>query len=250
MVIMKRKNYFTLIVLRGCIVLALIGLSISIYAYYTSKESYEIARNTYSTISAQYVDNDSDKINNIDFKNLLQINNNIVGWIKSDDSIINYAIVQGNDNDYYLTHMIDNSYNKAGAIFMDYTNSSDFSDQNTIIYGHNMKDGSMFAYLLNYKDQAFYDKHPSMYLYTIDSIYKIDIIAGIIISGDEDYLKTKFINNDDKINYVNSLIVFSTFLSTTKISPDDLLITLSTCSYDFQDARYVLFGKLTTLETQ
>ena len=166
----------------------------------------------------------------------------IVGWIRSDDSIINYAIVQGSDNDHYLTHMIDNTYNSAGAIFMDYTNNPDFSDDNTIIYGHNMKDGSMFAYLLNYKDQAFYDQHPSMYLYTIESVYKIDIFAGIIISGDEDYLSTSFINNEEKNHYISSLKENSTFDSEIAITQSDRLITLSTCSYDFLDARYVLFG--------
>ena len=245
---MKRKIFRPIIILRACIVVSLVGLFISVYFYYITKLSYETARNTYSIISNQYASSDYAREDNIDFSSLTKINEAVVGWIRSDDSVINYAILQGSDNDYYLTHMIDNSYNKAGSIFMDYTNNADFSDENTIIYGHNMKDGSMFAYLLNYKDQAFYNQHPSMNLYTLNGVFQIDIFAGIIVSGDENYLSTNFINTEEKINYLTNIKENSTFVSEIEPTKNSRLITLSTCSYDFEDARYVLFGIINIIE--
>lgn len=161
---MKFKKSYLLQVIRYCVVISILGFGLSIYLYYTSLASYEAARSTYSSIRDQYINNEHESEINIDFDGLSVINDDIVGWIRSIDNVIDYAIVQGSDNEHYLTHMFDKSYNKAGAIFMDYSNDPDFSDENTIIYGHNMKDGSMFAYLLNYKDQTFYDQHPIMNL--------------------------------------------------------------------------------------
>ena len=90
----------------------------------------------------------------------------IIGWIYSDGTPINYPIVQTTNNEYYLRRLIDGTYNQAGSIFMDYKNSSDFSDYNTIIYGHNMKNDSMFGTLTSYESQDYYNEHKEMYLYS------------------------------------------------------------------------------------
>ena len=87
-------------------------------------------------------------------------------------------MTQAEDNDYYLRHLYDGTYNKAGCLFADYENKKDFSDRNTIIYGHNMRDGSMFASLNEYKEQSYYDSHPQMYLVTPDGGYLCDIFAA------------------------------------------------------------------------
>ena len=87
----------------------------------------------------------------VDFDQLRQQNEDVTAWLYLPDSVINYPVLQHGDNDYYLTRQIDGSYNKNGSIFMDYRNASDFSDRNTIIYGHHMRTGNMFGKLVNFK---------------------------------------------------------------------------------------------------
>lgn len=105
-------------------------------------------------------------INGVNFLSLEAINPDVVGWIAAEGTEIDYPVVRGKDNDFYLRHLFMGEQNKLGSIFMDYRNHSDFSNKNTIIYGHNMKDGSMFSSLIKYKDQHYYDKFPTMQLYT------------------------------------------------------------------------------------
>lgn len=94
------------------------------------------------------------------------------------DTAINYPVVQGEDNAYYLGHLFGGEENAAGCLFVDYLCDQDFSSDNTIVYGHNMKNGSMFATLLAYKDETFYKAHPTMQLQTADAVYLIELIAG------------------------------------------------------------------------
>ncbi len=99
----------------------------------------------------------------VDFEALRKENGDVVGWLYCEDTPINYPIVQSEDNDYYLRRLLDSTWNIAGTIFMDYRNAPDFSDWNTIIYGHNMNNDSMFGTLQDYKKQAYYEEHPVLY---------------------------------------------------------------------------------------
>lgn len=96
----------------------------------------------------------------VDFAALEGVNSDIVAWLYGADTGLNYPIVQAEDNDYYLYRLLDGTWNKNGTIFMDYVNRSDFSDQNTLVYGHHMKSGAMFGALVQYKKQEFYDRPP------------------------------------------------------------------------------------------
>ncbi len=108
----------------------------------------------------------------MDFAALEGVNSDIVAWLYGADTGLNYPIVQAEDNDYYLYRLLDGTWNKNGTIFMDYVNRSDFSDQNTLVYGHHMKSGAMFGALVQYKKQEFYDAHPYLYLYTPQQSYR------------------------------------------------------------------------------
>jgi len=181
----------------------------------------------------------------VDFSSLEKINPDVVAWLTSEDTEIDYPVVLGTDNDYYLRHLVTGGRNKLGAIFMDYRNHGDFSDKNTIIYGHNMKDGSMFASLTKYKNQSYYDRHPAMVLYTPDDDYKIELFAGITVDGNHESIRFDFKNDHDFQSYIDSLKKMSTFESNTIVAADDQIVTLCTCSYEFNNARYALYGKLT-----
>ncbi len=184
-------------------------------------------------------------INGVDFTSLERINPDVVGWLAAEGTEIDYPVVQGKDNDFYLRHLFTGERNKLGSIFMDFRNHSDFSGKNTIIYGHNLKDGSMFSSLKKYKDQRYYDSFPTMLLYTPTGNYTIELFAGIVVDGNYESVRFDFKDDHDFQSYVDSIKKKSTFESDTIVSGDDQIITLCTCSYEFDNARYALYGKLT-----
>ncbi len=181
----------------------------------------------------------------IDFASLEEINPEVVAWVAGAE--IDYPIVQGKDNAYYLGHLFSGEANQLGAIFMDYRNQGDFSDKNTVIYGHNMKNGSMFSSLTAYKAQDYYDSNPTMMLYMPDNTYQLAFFAGLVIDGNGS-VPLEFADAQAFQGYIDALKKKSTFQSTTTVGTEDRIVTLCTCSYEFNNARYALFGKLTPLD--
>lgn len=183
----------------------------------------------------------------VDFPSLLERNEDIVGWLYSEDTPINLPVVQGTDNDHYLRRLIDGTGNNSGTLFVDYRNGGDFSDSNTIIYGHNMKNKEMFGTLSNYKDQSYFEDHPIMWLLTPDGDYKIELIAGCVTSAASDVYSID-LSEEDVLAMVQRSIENSTFTTDVEIHPGDRFLTLSTCSYEYDNARYVLIGRMTALK--
>jgi len=184
----------------------------------------------------------------IDFASLKEINEDVVGWLYLPNTVINYPVVQGEDNSYYLKRLVDGSYNANGSLFVDRQNQMDFSDDNTLIYGHHMDSGKMFATLVKYKRQEFYDEHPVIYFLTEEQNYKIEIFSGYVTTADSDsYLLTTG-SREQTIDWMKEMFHNSDFYADVTIRPEDHIMTFSTCDYDFQDARYVVHGKMTVLE--
>lgn len=168
----------------------------------------------------------------------------VKGYIYAANTGISYAIVKGSDNSFYLDHGIDGSKNNNGAIFIETLCDENFGSQNTIIYGHHMKSGRMFAPLEKYKSQSYYDAHPYMYIYTESQNYRIDLFAGCVVEGDADIYATS-VDADTLANYVAK----STFKA--KIgTPTGKIVTLSTCDYTsgYSDPRYVVLGQLVPID--
>lgn len=180
----------------------------------------------------------------VDFNYLRQVNEDIVGWLISDSGEINYPIVRGADNSYYLNHLFDGTYNKNGALFMDYRNTPGFVDRNTFIYGHNMKNGSMFAPLLQYADQAYYDAYPEMRIITPDGTYRLEIFSGYTTTGDSASYQLDFYDDGAYVDYISQIKEQSDFVSDVEVDTEDKIITLSTCAYSFDEARYLVHAKL------
>lgn len=180
----------------------------------------------------------------VNFESLLQENSDVVGWLYSEDTVINYPVVQGSDNSYYLHRMLDGSYSSSGCIFMDYQCASDFSYDNSILYGHNMKNGSMFQSLLEYGNQEYYDEHPVMYLLTPEQNYAVKLVAGFVTDSTSWVYTIQFGSEESKMEYLEKAIASSTFTSSVTPTAEDRLLTLSTCSYDYDEARYVVIGVL------
>ncbi|MBQ8648057.1 MAG: class B sortase, partial [Oscillospiraceae bacterium] len=166
-----------------------------------------------------------------------------VGWIYCDGTPINYPFVQADDNDYYLYRLPDGRSNSSGSIFMDYRNSPDFSDLNTFLYGHNMKNGSMFASLMDYKSQEFYEEHPYMWVYTNQAVYQMELLLGFVTEDISDAYRM-YETEEELHAYLNDVARKSTFRNDTDLNTVDRIVTLSTCSYEYDSARYVVIGRL------
>lgn len=177
----------------------------------------------------------------VDFEQLSQINPDIVGWIYIEGTNINYPIVQADNNRYYLNRLFDGTYNGSGCIFLDYRSSSDFSDRHSIIYGHHMKDKSMFGGLMQYKKQAFYDDHPAALLVTPDAYYKIQFFSGYVSDTWSDAWELSF-DEYGFISWLNDIQEKSCFKATGFPTVEDRIVTLSTCTYEFDTAKFVLHG--------
>ncbi len=179
----------------------------------------------------------------IDFDTLHEISEDAVAWIYVPNGEINYVIAQAEDNDYYLHRLLDSTEAKAGTLFMDFRNNADCSDWNTVIYGHNMKNDTMFGSLLDYRDPDYYEEHPVMYLYTPGKRYQMELIAAYTTDVNNAIysIPTTKEGRDEIFDYASRRY---SFISHVTVGDDDRLVTLSTCSYAYEDARYVVIGKL------
>jgi len=178
----------------------------------------------------------------VDFEAMKAVNKDIVAWLYVPDTRLNYPIVQAADNDYYLHRLLNGDYNLNGTIFMDYLNHADFSDANTLIFGHNMKSGNMFGEMTNYKKQSYYDQHPVAYLLTPTQNYTLELVAGVILNDDDAIYQHSF--SQELLDACRS---HSTFSSNVEATAQDRFVTLSTCSYEYDNARFVVLGKLVPL---
>ena len=177
----------------------------------------------------------------VDFAALWEANPDVVGWIYCPGTTIDYPILQADDNDAYLRHMLDGSYNTAGSIFLDCSCAGDFSGANTIVYGHNMKNGSMFGCLPDYAEQEFYDEHPVIWIFTPEHTWQVELIAGGVIS-DEDDLYILLSDTPELRERVADIQSRSTFSPRWTGMEWPQVITFSTCSYEYEGARFVLLG--------
>jgi len=184
----------------------------------------------------------------VDFVGLLELNSETAGWLYCEGTVINYPIARAADNSKYLHRMLDGSYNSSGTLFMDYRCEADFTSDNTLIYGHNMKNGGMFHTLLEYRDQAFYDEHPTMYLLTPEQNYLLNIVAGFVTVADGWVYQTDLSETGAPEAFLNQCIANSDFRASHRPAAEDRIITLSTCTYEYNNARYVIIGTLTPIE--
>lgn len=180
----------------------------------------------------------------VDFDALQAINPQTVAWISSNDGSIHYPVVRGTDNDYYLNHLIDGTVNRNGSIFMDFRNEADFTDRNTFIYGHNMLDGTMFASLSRYSEADYRRQHPNLLLVTPTGSYSLQVFAGSVVPGNSDIYQLSYRDDEEFSAYLEKVRAMSEFASDLDVTEADRIVSLSTCAYHYEDARYVLFCKL------
>lgn len=182
--------------------------------------------------------------NPVDFTALQGINDDIIGWLKVGALDISYPVTQAQDNDYYLHLTFELVQNAAGCIFVDYQNRQDFQDDNTIVYGHNMKDGSMFGTLKNFVQDGVYESDPYFWIYTPERIYKYEIFNCSTVGAVSNTYTLEFGSRKEFQDYLDKALMQSQVDSSkVKVKSSDKIVTLSTCTGD-EETRFVVQGKL------
>lgn len=178
----------------------------------------------------------------VDFKKLQKINPQVVGWLYIPSSTINYPILQGEDNEKYLHQTYDGRQSIFGSIFIDCSNAGDFTDFHTIIYGHNMKNGSMFGGLKQYQNKSFFEKHRNIYILTSKATYRYRVFSYHVADAAGRVYQTQFSDQEEYKSFVE-LIKQSSYISTkVNVGEKDQTITLSTCTGKDTD-RFVVHAK-------
>lgn len=188
-----------------------------------------------------------------EYKNLLNKNKRLIGWVKIDDTNIDYPVMQTTDNEYYLDHNLNQEYDKNGSIFMDKDCDVLKPSTNLILYGHHMKSGQMFGGLSLYSDQNYYEKHPCIQFDTIyeKGLYEIMyVFRSRVYSEDEIVFKYyQFIDAQSEQefdSYMNDMEGMSLYDTGVTASFGDRLLTLSTCDYQEKNGRFVVVAKKVT----
>ena len=184
----------------------------------------------------------------VDFESLLAQGPDVKAWLELPGTVIQYPVAQGEDNSYYLKHLYDGTANKVGCLFIDYENAEDFSDNNTIIYGHNMRDGSMFSTLVEYKAQAYYDEHPEMYLVTPEGGYVVEVFSAFVASPEESGSETspwalEWKDSGAYTTWLSAMQERSVIETGVSVTSSDKVLTLSTCTNGGAD-RFIVMGRL------
>ena len=163
------------------------------------------------------------------YETMSRDNEDYVGWIVIEDTKINYPIVQGSDNDYYLSHTFEGKENSSGTLFVDYRIEEGMEGKHVLVYGHNMKNGSMFAGLKKYREDEFYEQHKTFRVYTKTGLYTYEIFAVREIPADSDAYTLWFADDADFMSYIKKMQADSIQSTGVTVEPGDRIITLSTC---------------------
>lgn len=178
------------------------------------------------------------------FAEFFEMNHDFTGYISIPGTEISYPVVQAENNDYYLTHDFKKEYYSGGAIFMDSRNQLAPQDKHIILYGHNMKDNSMFGPLSKYTDQKYLEQAKYIYLDTLHGMTKWEIFSAYTTSTEFYYIQTQFDTEQDYSEFLKDISAKSEIDTGISPSKEDYILTLSTCDYSFNNARFAVHARL------
>ena len=245
----KKKKGGSNIVSNIILVIAIVVFAVSAYKLYGIFSEYNKGDKEYQKIQDLVINKDKkddtkEETFSVDFEKLLEMNSDVVGWIRFDEpSEINYPVVQGRDNEEYLKRTFEANTNKLGTLFVDVNNPGDFSGRNTFIYGHNMKNGSMFAQLLKYKDDSFYKEHPYFYIYTPDGkVRTYEIFSAGVVKDTSDSYIMDYADDAAFQTYIDYIKQQSAYPTSAEVTTASKIVSLSTCTNVRDDERFLVHG--------
>lgn len=219
---------------------------------------YKAGTDEYSELEEKYIEEDGEfeKVvipskkneepsmkNPIDFDGLRQINKDIIAWLKVDAIDISYPVAQGEDNDHYLHYTFEDKENIAGCIFMDYECAKDLTDPNTIIYGHNMRNESMFGKLKKFREEETFNKDAYFWIYTPKRIFKYEIFSCQEVGATSETYQLQFDDKKTFQEYIDNSMKNSILIREIEVTSKDRIVTLSTCTGN-SATRFLVQGKL------
>ena len=222
----------------------LVTIGIAAYMYMNTQAEYEVGNQEYASLVEEAVEQDQvSGTPTVDFAALTSQNPEIVGWVQIPNTPVNYPVAQHSDNDWYLEHTFLGQYNLAGSVFMDCRSSSALTDRVTVIYGHHLKNGAMFARVADYSEHSEFDTVREVYYVTADgTLHTLQPLCSLVVSGyDTDVLQFDFADDASFQAYVESLISRSSasVAGATSAGVSHIYI-LSTCSYATDNERTML----------
>ncbi|MCD8098471.1 MAG: class B sortase [Lachnospiraceae bacterium] len=179
----------------------------------------------------------------IDLASLQEINNEAIGWIEITGTKISYPLMHTTDNSWYLTHTFSGDENASGSIFVETANSADFTDLHTIIYGHNMNNGSMFGTLKKYKKQSYYENHPYIFIDLADGTHCYQIFSCHEAETTDISYTIGYAQNDTYQAFLDEITAASLYDTGVSVSTEDSVITLSTTGTGSGATRFVVHAK-------
>ncbi|MCY7618121.1 MULTISPECIES: class B sortase [Bacillus] len=233
------------IVCLGVFIYSGTAIGLELFGYYQNRQVLAKAQTMYGQEQGM-TESREPGTTRTSFDELRKVNNDIVGWINMKDTMIQYPIVQSRDNAFYLTRNYLKNDTRAGSIFMDYRNDVLHESPNTVVYGHRMRDGSMFAGLTNYLKKDFFHEHRTFQYDTLYQSYEAEIFAVYETTVDFDYIQTDFQDLGEYAHYLQAVRKKSIYQTKTDVSTDDLILTLSTCDHVLapKNGRLVVQAKL------
>lgn len=225
------------------------AIAVSIYAYgYAAERRDAYAPETFAPIVPGTAEGEtglgSEAAPLMDFGPLVAEGPDIRAWIALDGTKIDYPVVQGEDNSRYLNRTPKGDKAKQGSIFLDYRCKSDFSSFVSVVYGHNMANGSMFKGLIPFKGKSYFDEHASGTLYTPAQTYALEIFAVAVVPSDSEAYRFALVTPAERKDYQETIRQASTHYRDIGLGTNDKILILSTCSYEFEDARTVVAARL------
>lgn len=192
-----------------------------------------------------YVDPYADALRSMDFTALRTVNSDVLGWILIPGTNVSYPLLQGDDNQYYLNHTWKRTKNSLGSIFMEQYNSSDLSDFHTLIYGHRAQNRAMFGSLKRYRDLSYWKKHPTVYVTDDNGSHAYQIFAAYEVSVTGDTYRLSFSGEEDRQGFLDFCLSQSVIDTGVVPTPADRILTLSTCTGNGHETRWVVQAAMT-----
>jgi sortase B len=242
----RRGPWFVVFVIALVVLIgSLVALGVIAFSYFQGQQKYEQIAST-SSIDVNDIEKNQLEELSIDWDALRAINSDVVAWIYMPGTVINYPVVQGTDNDYYLYHDFESAQGwiaQYGTIFLDYANKPDFSDACNFIYGHHMNDGSMFSDLAGLSDPARFNECRTVYLLTPAGNYRLRSFSLVHCAANDPIVQVEFGSYEEWVAYLNDKV------SRSEVSVDNLpdvgsmtrVFALATCDNYANNGRWVLY---------
>lgn len=245
----KHKINYIQIIFIIIFILSICGIIYYFYSTNKEKQEYKELENNIEIDEEQVTEQRTERM--LQVEELKKENQDIVGWIEIEGTNINYPVVQGTDNQYYMKHTYNKENSKDGSIFLDKSYDWNIPSSNLLLYGHNNKNGTMFQNLLKYKDESFYREHPNIRFTTISDDCQYEIISAFLsrvyYQDETDVFRYYyFINAGDEAeykSYIEESKKASLYDTGKTAEYGEQLLTLSTCSYHTEDGRFVVVAK-------